>query len=420
MKTAGIIAEYNPFHNGHHYQIAQVRKKTGADFVIIAMSGDFLQRGVPAIIDKYTRTHMALLGGADLVLELPAVWATASAEYFAAAGVQLLAKTGVVTTLCYGCETPDRDLLYALAQTLCDSPEYYSAAVSALLKQGNSFPAARSQALCALLPAFAPERVHAFLASPNNILALEYEKALLRWNGTHTHTLKSTPIQRVGEGYHSTKTDVTFASATAIRSALLAHPAQPLDLARSAMLPAASRTLLQDAAEKNLLLDTDACSIALYTRLWALQNDGYAAFADCGEDLSRRILQHLEQYLGFSQFASLLKSKHLTYTRICRALLHILLDIHQSDYDSLWQPDGIPYLRVLGFSRSCGALLSALKKEASVPLITKVADASRYLSPAADKRLAHDIACADLYRGMASIQAQLSLPNEYRQPLILV
>ena len=111
MKTAGIIAEYNPFHNGHQYQMETVRHLTGADFVIVAMSGDFLQRGVPAIADKYTRTRMALLGGADLVLELPAVWATASAEYFAAGGVQLLGKTGVVDTLCYGCETPEKGLM---------------------------------------------------------------------------------------------------------------------------------------------------------------------------------------------------------------------------------------------------------------------------------------------------------------------
>lgn len=116
MKTAGIIAEYNPFHNGHHYQMETVRHLTGADFVIVAMSGDFLQRGVPAIADKYTRTRMALLGGADLVLELPAVWATASAEYFAAGGVQLLGKTGVVDTLCYGCETPEKNLCRQLSK----------------------------------------------------------------------------------------------------------------------------------------------------------------------------------------------------------------------------------------------------------------------------------------------------------------
>ena len=107
MTATGIIAEYNPFHNGHEYQLREARKQTGADYIIIAMSGDFLQRGVPAVVDKYSRTRMALLGGADLVLELPAVWATASAEYFAAGGIPLLGKTGVVSHLCFGCETED-------------------------------------------------------------------------------------------------------------------------------------------------------------------------------------------------------------------------------------------------------------------------------------------------------------------------
>ncbi len=139
MKTAGIIAEYNPFHNGHQYQMETVRHLTGADFVIVAMSGDFLQRGVPAIADKYTRTRMALLGGADLVLELPAVWATASAEYFAAGGVQLLGKTGVVDTLCYGCETPEKELMQAIVEVLSKNASDYQMLVSYDMKQEIRF-----------------------------------------------------------------------------------------------------------------------------------------------------------------------------------------------------------------------------------------------------------------------------------------
>ena len=198
MKTAGIIAEYNPFHNGHQYQIETVRHLTGADFVIVAMSGDFLQRGVPAIADKYTRTRMALLGGADLVLELPAVWATASAEYFAAGGVQLLGKTGVVDTLCYGCETPEKELMQAIVEVLSKNASDYQMLVSYDMKQGNPFPVARSHALCSLLPSFSSDAVSSFLASPNNILALEYEKAIARWNSinsVHDHILSSMPVR---------------------------------------------------------------------------------------------------------------------------------------------------------------------------------------------------------------------------------
>ena len=165
VKTAGIIAEYNPFHNGHQYQMETVRHLTGADFVIVAMSGDFMQRGVPAIADKYTRTRMALLGGADLVLELPAVWATASAEYFAAGGVQLLGKTGVVDTLCYGCETPEKELMQAIVEVLSKNASDYQMLVSYNMKQGNPFPVARSHALCSLLPSFSSDAVMVDLVS---------------------------------------------------------------------------------------------------------------------------------------------------------------------------------------------------------------------------------------------------------------
>ena len=358
---------------------------------------------------------MALLGGADLVLELPAVWATASAEYFAAGGVQLLGKTGVVDTLCYGCETPEKELMQAIVEVLSKNASDYQMLVSYNMKQGNPFPVARSHALCSLLPSFSSDAVSSFLASPNNILALEYEKAIARWNSinsVHDRTFSSMPVQRIGEGYHSTKTGVTYASATAIRNALLVPSENDgnhnhsmfistgsFDFELSQMLPDTSASLLATLAQQNLLLDTDA---------------------DCGKDLSHRITQQLEHFLSFSQFADLLKSKNTTYTRICRALLHILLNIRQDDYAALWQPDGIPYLRVLGFRRDSSVLLSAIKKEASVPLITKVADASSILHGIAYKRFLHDVACADLYRTTSSMQIQTELPNEYRQPIVLV
>ena len=329
MKTAGIIAEYNPFHNGHQYQIETVRHLTGADFVIVAMSGDFLQRGVPAIADKYTRTRMALLGGADLVLELPAVWATASAEYFAAGGVQLLGKTGVVDTLCYGCETPEKELMQAIVEVLSKNASDYQMLVSYDMKQGNPFPVARSHALCSLLPSFSSDAVSSFLASPNNILALEYEKAIARWNSinsVHDHILSSMPVQRIGEGYHSTKTGVTYASATAIRNTLLAPSENDgnhnhsmfistgsFDFELSQMLPDTSASLLATLAQQNLLLDTDAFSQALYTRLWALYDGGYAGFADCGKDLSYRITQQLKL---FAVCRSLKKQKYNIHTHL--------------------------------------------------------------------------------------------------------
>ena len=148
MKVAGVITEYNPFHNGHKYQLKQIKRLTSADYIVVAMSGDFVQRGEPAIIDKYERTRMALLSGADLVLELPSVFATASAEFFARGGVSVLKNTGVVDTLCYGVESVDHELTKLVAGVLKNPPAAYSASLARLIQGGMSFPAARSRALC--------------------------------------------------------------------------------------------------------------------------------------------------------------------------------------------------------------------------------------------------------------------------------
>ncbi len=422
MKTAGIIAEYNPFHNGHKYQLEEVRTQTGADYMIIAMSGDFLQRGVPAIVDKYTRTRMALSCGADLVLELPAVWACSSAEYFAAGGVQLLGKTGVVNQICYGSEKVNQTLIHTLTDTLCNKHQIVSDMISAFQKEGLSYPAARSQAMCALLPEIHPSEITSFLATPNNILALEYEKSIARWNATNDHRLSGYAIQRIGEGYHSCRLEGSYVSATAIRKQLFQSDSTDESLPRqlAGTMPAAARDLLAHSARNHLLLDTDDFSAMLYARLWSFADTGYEIFADCNAELSNKIKRNLNHFPGYTQFAQLLKSKNLTYARICRVLLHILLDIKQEDYLRIGTGSCIPYLRILGFRKEAAPLLSAIKKKASVPLVTKVADASNILDADAQSLFSIDIKVADLYRTVASLHCQKQFPNEYEQgPVIL-
>lgn len=443
MKVAGVIAEYNPFHNGHKYQLEQIRQKTKADYIVVAMSGDFLQRGVPALTDKYNRARMALSAGADLVLELPAVWATSSAEYFAAGGVTLLGKTGVIDYLCYGCETVDTDLFHAIVSVLSENLSGNTSAgsgkfqehLSTLLKSGVSFPTARSKAVAACLPDVPSETVASFLSSPNNILGLEYEKALRRWTQEQNSSISFSgrqisgiPLQRVGEGYHSNRIDGSFASATAIRSALFSACSTDISSAESipatsafaqiqSQMPAESFSFLQTNGFGSLL-DTDDFSDALYTKLLLYQHCGYENFADCSRELSCKIQNYLHQFVSFSQFASLLKSKEITYTRICRVLLHILLNIMQEDYAVSSMNERISYLRVLGFRKDSAPLLSAIKKETSAPLITKVADASHVLS--GDRFWQHDLFAANLYRGISSIHQGLTLPNEYQHPLVIV
>ncbi|MGN0311199.1 MAG: nucleotidyltransferase family protein, partial [Lachnospiraceae bacterium] len=214
MKITGIITEFNPFHNGHEYILSQARKQTGCDLVVVAMSGDFVQRGAPAIVDKAVRTKAALLGGADLVVELPVIASTASASDFALGGVAALAACGV-DTLVFGCEQEDFDLFPVLAEFLENEPSDYKDVLSGFLKEGYSYPLARAKALERFFPGV--DNLGELLVAPNNILALEYLRAIKRLDVP----MKVCPIKRIAVGHHSKEGVGEFASATAIREGLL-------------------------------------------------------------------------------------------------------------------------------------------------------------------------------------------------------
>ena len=198
MKVAGIIAEYNPFHKGHQYHIEETRKQTGADYVIAVMSGDYVQRGEPAIADKYMRTRMALSGGADLVIEMPVIYATASAEYFATAGIGILDRLGCVDYLSFGSEWADVEDYSSYATLFLEEPEEYRQILQEQLKRGKSFPEARAFTAGKLLFDSKPETAVEFLKEPNHILGLEYIKALRRRNSS----IQPITVKRKGNHYH--------------------------------------------------------------------------------------------------------------------------------------------------------------------------------------------------------------------------
>lgn len=416
MKVAGVITEYNPFHNGHKYQLEQIKRQTSADYIVVVMSGDFVQRGEPAIIDKYERTRMALLSGADLVLELPSVFATASAEFFAGGGVSVLKNTGVVDTLCYGVESVDHELTKLVAGVLKNPPAEYSASLARLIQGGMSFPAARSRALCEYFRDTydnASEKLDAFIASPNNILAIEYEKALMDCDIT------GFPIQRVGEGYHSIDSTSEFSSATAVRGVISTlididkhNTITNMQLDNSWISAKFSQLMPSDCADilVNCILGghivfPDDISEMLYYRLLTGKYKGFAQYADCTKELSAKIVKNIYKYESFTQFCNLLKSKNLTYTRISRVLTHILLGIENDDFNIYMDN---PYLRILGFKKSSGELMHLLKKRASAPIITKVADAPYEL-------ISKDIFAADLYGRLCHSQQ-----NEFTHGVVII
>ena len=416
MKVAGVITEYNPFHNGHKYQLQQIKRQTSADYIVVAMSGDFVQRGEPAIIDKYERTRMALLSGADLVLELPSVFATASAEFFARGGVSVLKNTGVVDTLCYGVESVDHELTKLVAGVLKNPPAAYSASLARLIQGGMSFPAARSRALCEYFQDkydISSEKLDAFIASPNNILAIEYEKALMDCDIT------GFPIQRIGEGYHSTDSASKFSSATAVRGVIstlvdvnkrnsitnMLLDNSGISAKLSQLMPSGCADILVNCILGGHIVFPDDISEMLYYRLISERNVGYEQYADCTKELSAKIVKNIYKYESFTQFCDLLKSKNLTYTRISRVLTHILLGIENNDFNICMDN---PYLRILGFQKSSKELMHLIKKRASAPLITKVADAPYEL-------ISKDIFAADLYGRLCHSQQ-----NEFTHGVVII
>ena len=421
MNVIGIIAEYNPFHNGHAYQIAHVRKNLHADYIVVATSGDYVQRGEPALLDKYTRARMALSSGADVVLELPVLWSTASAELFADAGISLFEKTGCVNGICFGAESGDLALLRRIADVLADEPADLKASLKYNLKSGSTFPKAREAALLSYfsgsagqdgaLPVSA-EALSSLLASPNNILALEYLKALRRRASSITPYL----LKREGAAYHETSirsgASEVPASASAIRHTLFADAAGACGnsadrasedsadgILRHAM-PQEALAILQDYRADFPLLCADDFSSILGYLLLSSSATQLARTADSSPEFANRMQNQLPYYTSFSSFASRLKSKEMTLTRINRILLHSILGITSSDYACGNALDKIPYLRILGFRKSAAPLLAALKASAAVPLITRSSQALKLLSPDAMRVFEHDVFAGNLYLQM--------------------
>lgn len=442
MKVAGIIAEYNPFHNGHAYHIEEVRQKTGADYVVVVMSGNFVQRGAPAILDKYTRTKMALLGGADLVIELPVVAATASAETFARTGVALLNTLGCVTHLGFGCETDDTELLDRLASLFADEPEEYKVALSSYLKEGLSFPVARAKSASKYFKkntvienntennienitendienvSVKKPSIEDILNSPNNILAIEYLKALKKLNSS----IQPCPILRQGCGYHDLTDNKSYASATAIRKRLLEDASletNSINQFLQTQIPDTALPVFIDALRQSCPLQEDDFSNLLHYKL-SLEQKDFSVYADVKEDLANRIENLIESYTHFSSFVEEVKTKNMTYTSISRGLLHILLNIRQSDMTLLEDLNYAPYIRLLGFRKQSAQLLKLLKST-STPILSQLAKDQYQLSDNARHLLQLDIASAHIYTRVNNEKcARFDSKNEYRTPLIYV
>ena len=413
MKTVGIIAEYNPFHNGHAYQIAKAKEMTGADYCIIAMCGDFVQRGAPALADKYLRAETALKGGADLILELPVYYALGSAEYFASGAVALFDRLGIVDTLCFGSECGDIAILSEFADSLLAEDHVFKEALDRHLRMGYAYPSARNAALRASAPHLTPY-MHVMTTS-NNILGIEYCKALSKRNSS----IRPYTTHRAGSSYHDASMLNTFCSALAIREAIDASG----NLSEvTKLMPPVAFDLLSSQFGKSCPIHADDFSLPLHYQLLSEQPEGYTSHPDIDQDLSDRITNMLPSFRGFTDFCEKLKTKNRTYTRIARSLMHILLQIRKEDLLIFQAEDYIYYARILGFRHDATPLLTAIKAHGSIPLLSQLSDADALLPENGRKLLAKDIYASQIYHSLV----QNKFPdtpydgNEYTRPILKI
>lgn len=384
MQVSAIIAEYNPFHNGHRYHIAETKKRTDDSCVMAIMSGNFVQRGEPAVLEKRERARAALLGGADLVVELPVPWATASAERFARGAVYLAVQAGIVDNLSFGCEEESLVPLQQIARILNDKvysreiKEYYDA-------KGCSYPEARAAVVSSILGKDCTQ----IMLKPNNILAIEYLKALQSFKSDITPI----GIPRIGGGHDSHAQDGGITSAMAIRGRI--KTGQPYD----GFVPDGTLTVCREAAEKGSFPSLYSnLETAVLADLRKKQPSDFIDVPDVAEGIEYRIVDAVKTSTSLDEIFDKVKTKRYTHARIRRIILSSFLGITAQDVMSL-----PPYIRVLGLNENGRMMLKEMKSRFFVPVVMKYGDV-RFLDDHAKHIFALESTATDLYN--------LSLPEK--------
>lgn len=412
MTTVGIIAEYNPLHNGHVHHFNEAKRLSGADSAIVVMSGPFTQRGEPAVVSKRARTEMALHMGADLVIELPVAYALQPAEWFAFGAVSLLEATGVTSSLCFGSEAGTLGELLPLAAFLAEESSELQAEIRRRMALGASFPAAYSAAAAAAWEGTpgghgSPFDAEALLRQPNNSLGLHYLIALRRLGSA----MQPLTVPRTGAGFHDPlQSGSSIASATAIRRLLLegGSPAAYMPEYSMSILErehAAGRgpVSLEDFREplRHVLVTRTAAELQLLQDM----NEGL-------ENRLLRVMPQLEQFT-ISGLLEALKSKRYTHTRLQRLLLHTLLNHNKKEMTPSTLAQGPGYIRILGFRENGRKLLKRMKQTAAWPVITSPAGFSHF-------GLERDIQAAAAYAGAFGSPLRNDLYSDYFMPPVMV
>ncbi|MBR5468289.1 MAG: nucleotidyltransferase [Firmicutes bacterium] len=403
MKITGITAEYNPFHNGHKLHFEESMRLTDTENLFVVMSGNFTQRGEPAIFDKYIRTKWALENGAGIVVELPCVFASASAEFFASAAVKIFNDSKICDNISFGAETDSIERLTKNARIISDENTEFKSALSQFLSQGLSYPAARDKAAEKLLGE------ETLISSPNNILACEYIKALLSLDSS----IRPYAVKRTGNDYNQTETSGKYSSATSIRTKIFGGKAEEISFA----VPSSTYNAILKG-DMPVRSFSDLSEILNY-RLRMLSAQDLTQYHGISEGLENRIIASLgKENYDADNLVSAIKSKRYTHTRIQRSLLHICLDIKDSDLMRYKENGYAPYIRVLGFRKDKEYMLKTLAENSEIPVITNIKNAHKVLDDYGMEILSKEIQADNIYNMLGSGSKLLN--TDFTTPLVIV
>lgn len=390
MKIGAIVAEYNPFHNGHKYQIEKYRKEKEITHLVVAMSGNFVQRGGPALFDKFSRAEMAIRGGADLVIEIPSFFATQTAELYARGAVMSLDAMGCLDSMCFGTESEDMEKIYEAAEILSGKKGNYEENLKEYLKNKETFPKARQRALMDNM-----ECSEDFLSGSNNILAIEYVKELIRLNSS----IKPCTIKRLAAGHNSMESEGNISSATYIRENISKALA---DLDKLAYVADRYKCFLEVGSQLKLLMENElkqnkgvispvvpSTTMEIIEQnienfffpiseknfygelcIEILREEGYLdEYFEVGEGIENLIRKEITKSSNFHELISSLTSKRYTKAKIRRVLFNILLGIKKNDIEEIKKIVKIPYIRVLAFNKRGTEILKEIKNNSDAIII---------------------------------------------------
>ena len=387
-KVLSVVAEFNPFHNGHLYHVTESKKQTGCNYAIAIMNGNFTQRGEPSIVDKWSKAQMALCNGFDLVLELPTIYGISSAENFAEGAIKLANSLGIVDVLSFGSEEGNLSNLNSLASLFLDEPAEYVSLLRQELNQGFSFPAARERAVISYLDLKGD--IRNILSSPNNILGIEYLKALKKFSSN----IEPFTIPRIFSNYNSLEINRSFASSSAIRHLISSGCIEKL----SSIMPVKSYSVLCSCLQNgNFVLSLSAYEKIILYSLRTMSLEAISNIPEVSEGLEIVLKNASDSCNTISMLLASCKSKRFTLTRLQRILLYILLGITKKDME--FSKTVIPYVRVLGMNSQGQKLISQICK--SNPSLAVITSLKRFQNSNAhfplQKMLSIDKRASDIY-----------------------